>query len=48
MATTRDDRVKALYLHISKCAQCGKGTVPVPNADKCAEGRRLAQVFTVR
>ena len=48
MATTREDIVKALYRHISECKQCGGKGVPVSNAYKCATGKRLAQVFTIR
>lgn len=48
MATTRDDIIKALYKHIGECKQCGAGGVPVPNQYKCAEGKRLASVFTIR
>lgn len=48
MGTTREDIVRALYRHISECAQCGGKGVPVPNAYKCAKGKRLAQVFTIR
>lgn len=48
MATTREDIIRALYRHISECEQCGGKGVPVPNEYKCAEGKRLAQVFTIR
>lgn len=48
MATTKEDIIKALYKHIGECKQCGAGGVPVPNQYKCSEGKRLAQVFTVR
>ena len=48
MATSHEDVTKALYRHISECEQCRSRGVPVPNQHKCEEGRRLAQVFTVR
>lgn len=48
VATTREDVIRALYRHIGECEQCGGKGVPVPNAFKCATGKRLAQVFTVR
>lgn len=49
MATTREDIVKALYRHLGECETCQpKGSAPVPNAYKCATGKRLAQVFTIR
>lgn len=48
MATTREDVIKALYRHILDCEQCGGKGVPAPNELKCATGKRLAQVFTVR
>lgn len=49
MATTRNDIISALYKHLGECGTCQpKGSAPVPNEYKCAKGKRLAQVFTVR
>ena len=44
----KEARIKALYRHIGECDQCGGKGIPVPNQYKCATGKRLVQVFTVR
>jgi hypothetical protein len=48
MATTENDIIKALYKHLGECKTCAPRGVPLPNQYKCAEGKRLAQVFTIR
>lgn len=48
MATTQDDIIKALYRHLAVCTTCNPRGVPLPNEYKCSEGKRLAQVFTIR
>lgn len=45
----KDKLISALYKHLGECDQCQpRGSAPVPNQYKCAKGKRLSQVFTIR